>query len=114
MLANSKTAKGLNGSGWFLKVRPGGDWDYKANGKTIFGIAWSRDLTNEKSGGNFTSFLFESTQFGKQIFEDASDFGNYHAGFMGRMTYNAIGLSYQAQWNAAGYGEAIKDFLNEI
>ena len=103
---NIEEAKKMDGGDWFMKIRPGGEWDYKANESTIFGISWS--IHNEKN----TLFKFNTRNFGSKTFEDASDIGNYHAGITGRMTYQGEGLSYNALWNAAGYGETIKDILN--
>jgi RHS repeat-associated protein len=84
---------------WFNNVKGGGIWDLKTNENTIWGIAWSYDMENETSTGFKTPNLF---------FEDASDFGNYHAGFTGSM----FGVPVPFQKIGAGAVEQFKDLTS--
>jgi hypothetical protein len=93
---NTKISKNLNIFGYFDKVKENGVWDLKSNKNTIFGLAWS--LTGEE-----TSF---STA--KLFFDDASDVGNYHAGFMGVKA----GIPVPLLWYGAGTAETIKDIIH--
>ena len=86
---------------WASNVRGEGIWDLKANKETIWGIAWDRDL---KAGdGRYT--MFSSPYY---LFEDASDFGNYHAGITGTNT----GVPTSLQKIGAGLFEQMKDLDN--
>ena len=95
---NSEAAKDMGIVGYFWAVKPGGKWDYKANKKTIFGVAWGLRKTGNT---NFNS--------GSILFKDASDIGNYNAGYTG----TKAGVPVIMQLYLAGMGETAKDFLSE-
>ncbi len=81
---------------WYNKVKQNGEWDLKNNKKTIWGVAWDYDAKNKTTTSFKTPFL---------LFEDASDFGNYHAGFTGSM----FGIPIPIQKIGAGFVEQMKD-----
>ncbi|MEI9811083.1 MAG: polymorphic toxin type 44 domain-containing protein [Bacteroidota bacterium] len=76
--ANVKTAGNIINPGTFADlVRKNGDWDYKNNTKTIFGLAVKYDDQNKTS----TKFTF----YGQEM--DAYEFGNFHYGVVGKALY---------------------------
>jgi hypothetical protein len=88
---------------WVSKVAPEQDWDYKNNENTIFGVAWTYDLKQDKKGiKDKTAF----TTNGSLNFEDAAGFGNYNAGYTG--VYAGIDRLEQYKW--AGMGEILKPY----
>jgi len=92
-------AIGMDIGSYFWAVRPGGEWDLKANESTIFGRAWAYDAENKTN----TTF-----SFGNYSGMNAADIGNYHAGYTGRFTYYGTGMSYDLlQWGA-GAAETFK------
>ncbi len=94
--ANQVLAEDFTFGKWVTNVKGGGDWDLKANKETIWGVAWAYDAKNKTS----TSFSTPNLTF-----EDASDFGNYHAGFTGSM----FGIYVPVQKIGAGVIEQLKD-----
>jgi RHS repeat-associated protein len=86
---------------WVSKVLPGRDWDYKNNTKTIFGVAWAFD---EKQKSEAKTSWTTGFNDGVHQFNNAADFGNYHAGYIG--TYAGIPRETQYKW--AGLGEIAK------
>jgi len=71
-MSNIKTAKGIYSPFTFRKlVKNRGEWDYKSNMKTIYGLA-------NHTKGLTTKFNFE----GKLL--DAPDLGNIHFGAVGK------------------------------
>jgi hypothetical protein len=96
------------------KVAPGQEWDLKGNMKTIYGVSWDK-FNNEDVD---TRFVYKSI-----IFDDASDVGNYHAGFVGvntlffkvansTLTTEEFELGEKILFYGAGIAETLKDLLN--
>lgn len=76
--ANSETADDIQDPRTFRDyVRGGGEWDYKANEKTIYGLA--NQMANEGKVKQ-TEFLF----LGKTM--EAQDIGNHHFAVVGKAT----------------------------
>jgi len=109
MKDNKEEAKELGIVGWTLNVKPGGKWDYKANKETIFGLAWSETTKQQKSNPDAKHTSFKTKGF---TFQDASDVGNYNAGYTGSWTYNGTGINPMIQMLGAGAVETLKDFSN--
>ncbi len=111
---NSETAKYLDIWGYFFKVKPNGDWDLKKNdgkeGKplTIFGYAWASNEKEKLSDEEKTKFVWK----GKNVFNNAADVGNYHAGYVGKFTYFGYGIPDNILFLGAGAAETAKDALN--
>jgi hypothetical protein len=72
------------------KVKYGGDWDYKSNKKSIFGLANME--VDGKDGNGITQFNFQG-----QVLE-AQDIGNHHYGVVGR----AMGIPENILFKKAG------------
>jgi len=109
MQENKEEAKELGILGWAWNVKPEGKWDYKANKNTIFGLAWSETLKKQKINPDAKHTSFRTEGF---TFQDASDVGNYNAGFTGSWTYNGGGIYPVLQVVGAGFVETLKDFSN--
>lgn len=94
--ANITLDGGFTFGKWYNNVKGGGVWDLKNNKNTIWGVAWAYDRAN----GTSTEFKANTLTF-----DDASDFGNYHAGFTGSM----FGIRVDFQKFGAGAVEQFKD-----
>ena len=81
-----------------------GDWDYKNNMETVFGVAWRYDRNHEvvhnRKRTEFTTSLLK--------FSSASDFGNFKAGYTGTHT----GIPTVLQWAGDGFFEKLKNISN--
>ncbi len=84
---------------WALLVLPESLWDYKNRRSLIFGVAWKYDEYHKKTEKNKTGF---QSNYG--TFADASDFGNFNAGYTGVYA----GVPRFNQYTLAGLGEAAK------
>jgi hypothetical protein len=103
LLESANIAANISGADWVNNVKGGGIWDLKANTNTIWGLAWAYDRAyNGGQGLNFTKFTASNVNFA-----DASDVGNYHAGFTGTIT----GVPMSLQIMGAGGVEMGKDLL---
>ena len=100
---NASEANEMDIKDYFFAVKSGGKWDLKNNESTIFGVAWSHDI----SSGETTTF-----SFGSYRNMNAADVGNFHAGFTGRLTYGGAGMSMPLLWYGAGAAEAYKSLIN--
>ncbi|WP_197043886.1 RHS repeat-associated core domain-containing protein [Aureispira sp. CCB-QB1] len=98
--ANIALSENFSTEQWITNVKGDGIWDLKANCSTIWGVAWAYDENDWSGTGKKTQFVTP-----KLTFEDASDFGNYHAGFTGSMT----GIPTSIQTIGAGLIEQYKD-----
>jgi hypothetical protein len=98
--ANQALAEDFTFGDWVNNVKGGGVWDLKGNKKTIWGAAWAFDRGKD----NKTRFISPNLTF-----EDASDFGNYHAGFTGSM----FGICVPFQVIGAGLIEQYKDLTGK-
>ncbi|OQP38770.1 hypothetical protein A4H97_18810 [Niastella yeongjuensis] len=97
---NGKYADAMSLELWANTVKKGGDWDYKDNEKTIFGIAWKHDVDDHTANSSKeTKFMYGDYSM------NAADFGNYNAGFTGR--HAEIGSLIQ--YEGAGLVEMIKN-----
>jgi RHS repeat-associated protein len=75
---NGKSADVMSTESWINNVKKGGDWDYKDNMNTIFGVAWNYDVLNGTANtSNETTFTYGNYSM------NAADFGNFNAGFTG-------------------------------
>jgi RHS repeat-associated protein len=102
ILSDHKIEAGnMNQAEWVWKVLPKGDWDFKNNTKTIFGVAWAFDEKRIKAGETSWHTGFND---GIHQFSSAADFGNYHAGYTGICAH----ISRDAQYSWAGLGEIAK------
>jgi len=100
---NSGKAQTMDFFDFYENVKTGGEWDYKSNTKTIFGVIWNSEL--DKPEGKKTKFNFYNVEF-----EDASDIGNHHYGFVGKFLYLRVGAPDYVLHNGAGWAEQIKDY----
>ena len=97
-------------SSWFELVLPGElpgnhPWDLKANNKTIFGVAWTFDLSKSQDGKPHTSFSYNHNNILNLEFSSAADVGNFHAGYTGMYA----NISVASQRLFAGMGEKLKN-----
>jgi RHS repeat-associated protein len=77
-----------------------GPWDYKDNKETIFGVAWEFDEAAGKKG------ITTKTQFETPLIDmNASDFGNFNAGYTGTVA----GVPQNEQLVGAGFAEMLKN-----
>src|ERR1700679_1066060 len=88
-------------SQWFRSVFPGGEWDYKNNTNTIFGVAWQYDLDMRQVDESYTNTSFTANG---TYYDDAAQFGNFDAGYTG--TYAKVPA--MRQYIFAGLGEIKK------
>jgi len=102
---NSRIAKDLKISGYANHVKSNAVWDYKNNKSTIFGYAFSIFDKKNKTKTSFYTLYY--SMYIDEYFRDAADFGNYHAGFMGRKA----GIPYYLLWIGAGLVQNIKDIM---
>jgi len=113
---NQEIAKGIDGLDALIEygnhVKKDAIWDYKArdgqNGHSanIFGVAWTYDDGSWGGEGANTQFTWGENM------GDASDFGNFHAGYVGRFVYDGEGISRITLYQGAGAIETKKDLLN--
>ena len=102
LLADNKArAQNMTEKQWFAHVFPTGEWDYKNNTNTIFGVAWAYDLEMRKQDDSYVNTIFTS---GQRDYDDAAQFGNFDAGYTG--TY--AGVPSINQYIFAGLGEIAK------
>ena len=92
----------MNIIGFGLAVMSGGPWDFKANTTTIWGVAWKFDEKRKHK----TMFTFGDYNM------TAADFGNFHFGFVGKFTYQGIGMPDIVLETGAGAAEIVKN-VNE-
>ena len=98
---NAGSADKMELETWKRAVQQNGGWDYKDNNTTIFGVAWSYDEGQHKSGNKEerTSFIYGTYSM------TSADFGNYNAGYTG--THADIGTYMQKI--GAGFAEILKN-----
>jgi RHS repeat-associated protein len=99
--ANMTLAEDFTFGDWYNNVGSG-IWDLKNNRSTIWGVAWAYSEANKAATGQVKNTQFVTPNL---TFEDASDFGNYHAGFTGSM----FGVPVVFQQIGAGAVEQLKD-----
>lgn len=110
---SSSEAKQMNILDFYKAVKPGGDWDLKANQNTIFGVAWKYDQENK------TNTTFSFAGYSNMT---AADVGNFHFGYTGKFINNGKGIDNMGLWMGAGAAETLKsvtegrisDFLNQV
>lgn len=86
---------------WVMAVKKGGNWDLKNNKGTIWGAAWAYDHSSEgKKNEQKTQFQLEG-----EVFGNAADVGNFHAGYTG--TYAGVPMLLQSI--GAGGVEVLKN-----
>ena len=102
---NKKESYKMNPVNWYNKVKLNGDWDYKNNTSTIFGVVWKYDQNRSDIDKNANSTNFTYKNFGIKGVFTAADVGNYNAGWTG----THVGVPDYLQKVGAGAVEQMKN-----
>jgi len=101
---NKVKAKEIYPYQWYKNVKLNGDWDYKDNELTIFGIAWDYDKANQGKNPTALNTNFTYKNFGQGGMFNSADVGNYNAGYTG----THVGIPTMLQIIGAGHYEQLK------